>query len=42
MPSVALADCLQRFTQPEQLGSDEKTFCDHCHSLQVYKFAFFV
>eukprot|EP01117_Protostelium_nocturnum_P017276 TRINITY_DN7015_c0_g1_i1.p1 TRINITY_DN7015_c0_g1~~TRINITY_DN7015_c0_g1_i1.p1 ORF type:complete len:571 (-),score=134.77 TRINITY_DN7015_c0_g1_i1:1225-2937(-) len=29
-----LLACLDRFTQPEQLGMSEKTFCTSCNSLQ--------
>ena len=28
--SISLADCLQRFTQPEHLGSGSKIRCSHC------------
>ena len=28
--SISLADCLQRFTQPEHLGSNSKIRCSHC------------
>jgi len=28
--SISLADCLQRFTRPERLGSESKIRCSHC------------
>ncbi|KAK6116890.1 hypothetical protein DH2020_049381 [Rehmannia glutinosa] len=29
--SSSLAGCLDRFTRPEKLGSDQKLYCENCH-----------
>ncbi|KAK6129811.1 hypothetical protein DH2020_036445 [Rehmannia glutinosa] len=31
LTSSSLAGCLDRFTRPEKLGSDQKLYCENCH-----------